>query len=244
MELWTFGKFEDKVRLDLDLEGEKGRRFISTDEMVGYCNSAINQIEARIVKIYEDYFLTDTTLTIVANQAEYDVPEDIYALKFRGMVFDDGHRTYPIKRLPRRFQFERIALANHRRSETDFFNYYIKNSSTDGYKIVLVPTPLVGGEHVRLWYIRNAQRVPLVQEGSEEQTRDTVIDIPEASNFILHYMKVECLGKEDKTSPAYDKAVAELALLETNLVDTLTNMVPDDDTDIVELDTSHYEEHE
>lgn len=239
MRIWTFGELYDKVLLDLDLTNEN---FVTFDEVVGYGNEAIQEAEAEILTLHEDYFLTNDILTLVAGTASYDLPTDIYANKFRDIVYLNGVIIYQIKRVrdPRRFALAQAANIN---ASTTEYGYLITNASAAvGRKMVLYPTPYESGAFVTRWYIRNANRVPLsVSPGSLAASRATVVDIPEFSNFLMQFMKVRILAKEG--GPMLQENMAVLEQQRKMMVDTLTQMVPDNDDQIIP-DLSHYYEHE
>lgn len=69
-------------------------------------------------------------------------------------------------------------------------------------------------------------------------TNATLIDIPEFSTFIMQWVKCRVMGKED---PRLAGELETLVMQKKEMVDTLTNAVPDDD-DQIQADFSHYEE--
>ncbi len=91
----------------------------------------------------------------------------------------------------------------------------------------------------KLWYIRNAARIPLIAEGTQAITEATLVDIPEFANFLLQYVKCRIWEKEG--NPNLQTGLAVLEQQRKMMVDTLTQMVPDDD-DQIQPDLSHYEE--
>ena len=82
---------------------------------------------------------------------------------------------------------------------------------------------------VTMWFVREAA-IPAA-------TTD-VIDIPEFWNFVAQYVLVECLRKElgNPRGPAEE---AKLEGLRRQMMETLANMVPDQD-DLVEQDFTAY----
>lgn len=65
----------------------------------------------------------------------------------------------------------------------------------------------------------------------------TLLDIPEYYEFVMQWMKVRCVEKEG--DPRYEAMVAELQSQRKMLVDSLTEMVEDNDTEI-QGDYAHY----
>ena len=170
---------------------------------------------------------------MVAGQTEYDLPDDIYAHKIRKLVYSNStSKTYTIYRVRGKEVFEDIALTE-RFSSTEFYRYIIKNSTAGAPKIYFVPTIREsdeGANLVRIWYIRNANRL--------ENDTD-VCDIPEFVHFVIAYAKQKCMEKEG--TPILPFGENQVEKQRRLMIDTLKAMVPDGDTEI-EPDFSHYEE--
>lgn len=224
---WTYAMIKAKVEQDLALEDEV---FIEPDEMLGYVNEAIDEAEAEIHSLYEDYFLKRAPLTLVNGQEEYDLPEDIYANKIRRLIYKNGSDVYKITRLRDWKKFENYAIESVNNSST-IYAYFIINQNPGESKILLTPPAKVDGAYVTIWYIRNANR--LVDD-------DDICDIPEFINFVLQYTKVRCYEKE-AGHPNMQKAMQDLEQQRLQMTGTLAQMVPDGDNEI-EADFSVYEE--
>lgn len=220
MKIWTYAAAKEKVLGDLNLEDED---FISESELLGYFNEAIDEAEAMIHTLYEDYFLTSEALPMVEGVSSVDVPEDIYALKIRHIAYANGGKKYEIKPIRRLKQLADIQA-------DDDYRYLIKNSKVDGYKIVFYPEPReTSANNATIWYLRNAAEVT---EDSDE------IDIPEGINFIFQRVKCACRAKENGGSvPAGDAQALEQQ--RQLLVETLTGMKPDENNE-AEMDLSFY----
>lgn len=228
MDYRTYGELKTKVEQDLDLEDED---FIQDGEMLGYFNAGIDEAEAEIHSIYEDYFLDDHAIDLVQGEEYYDLPTNIYAMKIRKLTYVNGDQIYPVNKMKHSSRFQVIQESKRDYGTTDY-RYLIKNKATFGKpKIQLVPKSRETASE-RLWvdYIRNANR--MVDE-------DSICDIPEFSEFVIQYVKTKCYEKEGH--PNLPLAQAELERLRKQMVDTLSNMIPDEDTSM-EMDVSHYEE--
>lgn len=235
MRYWTLGEIRTKVKRDLDLEAEV---FVQPAELNDYINQAIDEAEAEIHGIYEDYFLTDYRLETVAGTAKYVLPTDIYANKIRRVIFsDDQSKTYEISRIPESAKFEDIALTERYRS-TEFYRYLLVNDIPGSPQIYFVPPMRAedtglnaeGLPRTRMWYIRNANYL--------ENDTD-ICDIPEFVHFVIAYTKLRCLEKERDPGVAYWETQVEKQ--RRLMIDTLANMVPDA-SNHVEPDMTSYEE--
>lgn len=173
MKLWTYKELRTKIELELDLEEEI---FVRPDELIGYANKAISLAESAILKIDEDYFLSVYHVPLVGGTSEYDYPFDVYAYKIRGMEYSAGATIYPVQRFRRMGKFDTLEIANFY-PVNNWYAYTTINKGTDGKaKIVLVPssreTSTVSypqtlnqtSAPLKLYYIRHANRVPLLNE--------------------------------------------------------------------------------
>lgn len=227
MAFWTWSTIKAKVEADLDLEDEK---FIPESELLGYANEAIREVSRQIHTLYEDYFLTRSTITLVSGTEEYALPSDIYAMKIRGMVYRNGTSVWKMKRIQDWRKFEEYEFDKTNQTQFSIYGFFLLNQTAGSPKILITPTPNENGAYVRLWYIRTAN----------ELTVDaSVMDIPEAVNYVMQYVKMRCYEKE--LHPNLQKAIADVEAEKQTTLETLANMVPDVDNEI-EADTRIYEE--
>lgn len=169
--IWTMGGMNDKVRLDTDLnEDDPDEEFITLAMMIGFFNEAIDEAEAEIMTIREDYFRTFDYMPLAEGISEYDMPANIYLQKLRGLVYKNGTTIYPVKRFQHSNKFVGMAFSEEF-GEGDDYRYDIYNPSPGQEKMVLFPTsretaimPPLDDQFtpIKRWYIRNANRVPLI----------------------------------------------------------------------------------
>jgi hypothetical protein len=229
MRSWTLSELKDKIKNDLDLASED---FISETELDQYFDEAVDEAEAEIHGLYEDYFLTSANIALVSGTSTYSLPSDIYAHKVRAIIYNDGSTVYPIKRIRDFRKFENIAHLGLSGSTGHPYMYIVRNTSAAvGPQIVFYPAAQeTSATNVTIWYIRNANRLDADAD---------VLDIPEFANFILQYVKVRCYEKEGH--PNLPMALQALQHERDLMLSTLSTMVPDADNE-VELDLSHYED--
>jgi hypothetical protein len=224
---WTWTELKTKVEKDLDLEDET---FITSAEMLEYANEAIDECEAEIHSLNEDYFLSSTTITLVSGTDEYALPSDIYANKIRSIQYRNGSL---VQEVPRLRDWKKLAnyTANLTTSaSTGAYRYFIVNRTAGAPRIVFTPPVVESGAYITAWYLRNANRL----------TADaSTCDIPEFANFILQHIKVRCYEKEGH--PNLMKAMADLERERERMNATLQTMVQDQENEI-EPDLSHYED--
>lgn len=221
MQYSTLTQIKTRLNNECDLSDDG---FIDQDvELLGYINSAIDDCEAVIHNLYEDYFLNKTTITLVSGTATYSAPSDIFAHKIRALLHNVS--KYEIKRI-KRFSDTLFATS----AATSKYSYIITNDVTNGVKVTLYPTPTESGAYIDCWYIRNAKTL---SSGSDN------CDIPEFINFIYAHVKWHVARKERLQ---VDLATAEKEYLDQRalLEKTLTDMIPSDDSNLIEKDLSFY----
>lgn len=221
----TYAEVRDKIERDLDLQEEL---FISPEELLSYCNEAIDEAEAEIHTLSDFYFETKYQIPLVQGQSVYALPSDMYAHKIRKIIYSASDDLYPVERIAHSNKFEIIADIQQNGSSDDY-RYSLEHDATEGMQLVLYPASReTSSTLMTLWYIRNAARI-------EEET--DVIDIPEFINFIYQYMRWRCYEKEGH--PNTQEALAALERQRTLMVQTLSEMVPDN-TGNIEQDMSFY----
>lgn len=223
---WTLGQIVTKLRKDLDLESEV---FVRPDEIIEYINEAIDEAEAEIHTLYEDYFLTDATLSLVSGSDEYELPSDIYAHKIRRIVYNNGSSVYTMERIRDWKKFEVYTTAKNFNS-SDLYQWYIINKVAAEPRIRLVPKARETGAFAEVHYLRQANRL--------EESSD-ICDIPEFVSFIFQFVK--CKVYEKEVHPNYEASMIALERQRMLMQGTLAGMTPDAHNEI-EMDYSYYEE--
>jgi hypothetical protein len=224
---FNWAQIKSKVQKDLDIEDEV---FVTATELMSYCNEAIDEAEAEIHDLYEDYFLNKATITLVQGTSDYALPSDIYAQKIRRIIYQNGSTIYTVSRMKDWQKFEQKAITDLYPG-TNWYSYLLINASSAGPMISFVPTAQESGAFITVWYLRNSTRI----------TDDTSIcDIPEFINFIYQYIK--CRVYEKEMNPNAQAAIAILQSQRELMQGTLASMVPDADNSI-EMDLSIYREH-
>lgn len=218
----TYGELKNNLQMELDLQNEN---FITDDEYLSYFNEGVDLVESTIHTIYEDYFLTSDSITLVSGTDLYNMPADIYAQKIRGLFYNDNAANiYEIKRIK---QLKDTLTFDPSTTGTNIYMYLTTNGSA-GIKIKFFPVPRENSTFITRWYLRNAKRFTADND---------VCDIPEFSMVITQYAKWKCMMKEGH--PDANAAGQILQGMKQEMVETLTAKIPDEDNKIP-LDTSFY----
>ena len=220
MELSTLTQIKTRLKNDCDIYDED---FMDLDtELLGLINSAIDDAEALIHSLYEDYFLVRDSISLVSGTQTYALPSDIYANKIRALVYNDGSKKYPLQRIQRFIEGEEAVSGED-------YRFLLTNTSSSGVRLMLFPTPAETNSNLKIYYIRNAKKL-----SSESDS----CDIPEFINFIYAHVKWNVARKE-KSQIDITLAAEELSAQRQLMVDTLTVMVPDESNQVVK-DLSFY----
>lgn len=242
---WSAASIINRVKDELDLQEET---FIDDPEMVRYCNAAIDRIEQMIIGIHKDYYLTRAKLTITSGVREYSLPATIFAHKIRRVIYENGSQVYKVTRIQDWKKFERMAIEDVNNSAT-LYNYFLINDTPGDPVLNFVPVPSETGEFITVWYIRQANRfddsVDAVtgELNTPLDDKDNILDVPEAFNFVVEYVKMKCDIKEKRRMGAMEMGqYPEVALETSELMGVLNEIVPDAEN-LIEPDYSTYEEH-
>lgn len=173
--LYTVDNLVDEVRSLLD---EQNVDSIDTDaDILPALNRAQSYAFDILARKYQEPLLRNTTLTLVSNTAEYDIPENVFEDRIQKLEI-----VIPSGRPPYRATYREIERVSYRdiselesATLTNVPSYYC----IVGREIRLVPTP-TGTYNARMWYIRNDEklvapqgRITVVNTGSNYVTVDS-----------------------------------------------------------------------
>jgi hypothetical protein len=220
---YTLLQLRQQIQKDLDLIASngsitRGDSFLPPAEIDSHIRRAVLDATALIHKIYEDYYLVPSkAINIVSGTASYTPPTDLYVNKIRRILYDDGSKKYKVSRIT---NLNEIPSFN----SGENLQYIIVNELGVGYRLRFYPTPdFSSATSVTMWYIRK----------TKELLNDSdVLDTPEEfTNYILANAKYRCLQK-DIGNPMRDEMKAERDEQHQLMVTTLSNKVPDDQSDL------------
>jgi exonuclease VII small subunit len=225
---WTWAQVKEKIKNDLDLNKEV---FVRAQELLEYCNEAIDEAESEIHALNQDYFRKETTLSVVQDQGYVSAPADLFGHMIREIVYDDGSELYRVSRVTE--QSPLLYSQNQLRYTTQSdYRWYMVNEAAGDLRIKITPVPRNSGAFLKVAYIRQANRV--------EQDSD-IVDLPEAYGFI--FQKIKCLIYEKEVHPNLESGLMKLEQARTNMQGVLANAIPDNDN-MVLPDLSIYDEME
>lgn len=230
---WTWGEILAKMKSELDLDEED---FVDDDEMREYANDAIDEAEALIHTLNEDYFLTkyptDEGVDFVDGQDLYDMPDDIYAMKIRKVIVYMDTLVYECSRLPTLEKFLEFRLARVYPNSNNYdIGYFVTNATSSDPRLQFSPVPTNGGKF-EVWYIRNANRL---------EDPEDVCDIPEFVRYVFDYIRERVCWKEAAGSPKHQDSVQKCTETKQRMLNALQDMAVDGE-DELPLDMSFYEE--
>ncbi len=209
----TLTQLLSEIQEDLNL---KGGSSVTPALITVEINRAIKDAESMIHNLYEDYFFNIAPLTLVSGASLISMPTDIFAMKIRRIMYDDGSRNYPINRIRDINMIPQI-------DATEDYRYLPVNDATTGIKIKLYPPSRESSAtNVNVYYIRKAKQLSI---GAD------ILDIPEFSNYILANAKNRLMDFEP-LHPLKTEIEKELGVQTQLMIQTLSNKIPDDKTDL------------
>ena len=220
----TWSTIRTQIKAEMDLDDEV---FVTDAELLYYANQAIEEIEKEIHAMEDQsqrYFSSEANIALVADTSTYSLPTDIYAAKILGIHYSDGSNKYEIK--PIRDLGELVHVETD-----DDYRYRLIDTTAGGKKIKIYPTSReTSSSNVTIYYRRKA-----TQLASDSDN----LDVPEATQFVKQFVIEKVANKERMTPDAPESL--KLQAIRKNLLDSLENMV-DDNNNEVGIDYSHYEE--
>lgn len=227
----TWGQLKAEIYKEDDLSEEV---FADATEIIGYINDGINSIAKDIHAMGgQKYFENRSTISIVAGQQQYSLPNDIYAYKVTGIY--DLNKRYELK--PVNDKRELLSLQD----SGEFFKYKILN-----LPIVIDPLtflPIGGGLTIELYpkplYDTNLT-VYYIRKISEVVNDNSLIEIPESKEFLKAYVISRALNKERLAQDTQE--APRVAQLREQLLASLASIFIDENN-IIELDASFYDGH-
>lgn len=232
----TLAELRSQVTADLDLEDDD---FISKSDINTWIREAIRQAEAQIHTIYENYFLVEHTIPISLGNNLYDYPSashptnpapgDIFANKIVKIHYSSGQgsgsQTHEVKRLRNLIEGKEMDIKMN--DSVEPMLCWCAMNDNNGRKIRLFPSNGRNGE-LSVFYIRNAN---VLNQDADE------CDIDEFEHYVVQYAKTQAYLKDGDPRFQASKALEEQ--YKTDMINTLTNMSPDDNNEL-DMDLGHY----
>lgn len=169
--LYTTTNLVQEIRAQLD---EENTDSVDTDrDILPTLNRAQDYAADILANKYPEPLLAYSTLTLVGDQAEYDIPEDVFEDRIQKIEIrvPSGSGNAATMREVQRVSYR--DLSNYESASKTNVPYYY---AIVGRKIRLVPTP-TGTYSARMWFIRDIERLVL------PQGRITIIN--SASNYVI-----------------------------------------------------------
>lgn len=136
----TYSQLSAFVQKKLDLQEEN---FITAAELLEACEEAITYCEAEIHKlnIEDQYFVACANLRIESGKQTYSLPSNMYANKILKVMYTDGVKVYPVKRLTGRDRFSVAEELRLSANSTDLWYMLENNDVNTGTLIRFYPIP-------------------------------------------------------------------------------------------------------
>lgn len=215
----TWSTLRTEIKNDMNLNGED---FVSDAELLAWANDGIRRAEKIILGLYDKYFETSANLALVTGTSVYSLPSGIIANKITHIEYNDGSgNEYEIYYIKRKHELRYVD------SNDNVYRYRIKHDSGSSPQIVLSPASReTSSTNVTIYFIREATAL-----SSDSDT----IDIPIADSYVKQFIKDEVRAKEIGPMFAQDDS-PKLRREEALLVEALSNMIPDDSRDQIDID--------
>ena len=227
----TFGDLSTQLKSEIDLEDEE---FVQPAELIGYFNTGITIIESEILKLglREQYLKSETFISVVSGQEEYDLPADIVDTKIRKIVYRNGPTIYTVNPMRGEDSFEGEDMLNQYNTSSEYYRWDIYKL-TDEYTLRLIPTPQLS--------VTNGLRVLYWKDLNRYVSDSTNCDVPTVCyEFLLSYVRYRIYMKETHVNTPGEKE--DMNSMLNLLRETLSGQIADPTIDLVDQDLTIYEE--
>ncbi len=226
MELLTWGEIKSTIQKKHGIEGDTT---FDENELVAMVNEAINKVEARVLTLNQDYFLTRTSVSLLAGETSITLPSDIYASKIRRVFIKQGSK--PKRKLFRAKNLDEMEVYSDDYYDVKKLRYVILNGVSER-TIELSHNNF--DSTVDIYYTKNSNKINTTDGDSQ------ICNIPEYADAVMAWMSY-LIEFRDKT-PAMAQAKDDYNSIIRDLVDTLSVAVNDEDNTI-EPDFSFHADH-
>lgn len=221
MTTWLELKTEIEDEMDIDFSDDD---FIDEAEAIRVANRAINTCSLIMYSMHQDYFLEDAYITLVDGTSAYAMPTNIFGNKLRFVQYNYNNERYEVPR-----------IKLHEKADVDDnqdYLYDIENDYTDRTKFILYPASRISSATaLRVWYIRKVNTV---------SGDSSVIDLP-SDIYVKEKLRKYISVKEG--NPMTEDSLRDLAEAKQLFIETFEIMIPDENK-VLDMDLTHYEEHE
>ena len=230
----------DSVNTDLGLDAfdPQSSSLVLATDIKRYLNEGHREIFKMLLKLKEDYFLTEEVLTIVPGQNEYPLPDYIYSNKIRKVSFEYSNLFNTLTKLS--FD-EYIALKSPNYVSSSLpSGYFIidtglrpEQHSVRSVKIIFLPPQSLGSvESINIYYLRNVN--DMIEDSD-------IPDIPGCDDYLVSYAKWKVAQVDPtRTMDLYDTDMKEKR---QNFLETYIDRTPEEGGTALEINPSTLDMH-
>lgn len=186
---FTWAEIRNRIRMRTNKEKSQ---FVTDSEINGLIEESLAVMYNKLVNTNENYFISSTTLTLVAGTEDYNLPSDFFKLK--GVDISRNGFKYPMNQVPWEKRSKYQVTTSYQSTPIDYMFY--------GNKLRFLPVPNAGFS-VILYYIPAA---PVYVDDS------TIIDgVSGFEKYIVYAVSSVIRAKEEKRTQEFDDK-AQMAL--------------------------------
>lgn len=201
---------------------------VQTDFLDSEINIAINRgyqnVVTAVISIFEDYYITHSETTTVANQQEYVLPNNFYKMKrVEANYTPDQPNSVRTRLFPVNLENVKTRL-NESGNPLAGGNYYII-----GNDIGLVPVPTIGGQNaLQIWYM------PMQSDLSDSNSNVNIPYSDRYSELIIKYAVAVLLRKGQQAEAVATQYMREF---ETGILTMKNELAEREDDDMKTIDS-------
>lgn len=135
----TLLQLRTTCRNRFEIPGDENGGYVSDSDLNGWINESIANLQAFIISLDEDYYLSSTSVSILSGTSQYALPADFY--KPKGIDYTEGGALCSI---PKFGWSDRNAISTSNLASTRY--------RVQGSNLMFVPEPTFNKD-VTFWYI-------------------------------------------------------------------------------------------
>lgn len=166
----TVSNLVTEVRRRADMENSQ---FVTDAEIRSYLNASYREFYDMLVSKYEnDYFLSESSISIVANTTIYSLPSDFYKARGVDLLINTSQRV----------PLSRYNFSNRNRAYSNYNFPYELEYRIQGNNIIFTPTP--SGSHTAyIWYTPSPMKLQSVTATGATKANPAVYTVPSPHYF-------------------------------------------------------------
>lgn len=185
----------DRLKINLSMKTARDRVIWLDGELVEYLNEAQEFVAAQLMSMYENFFVTATTLTTVSGTELYDLPSDFISAKKVEWV----NSAAPSELMPIKFEERNYYLLQNQTLFYTLYGYWSSVYYLLNNQIGILPIPTSNeNDAIKIWYVKRLADM----DGASATTSEIPVEL---HRLVVIHATVMALEKPDAAQYISDR---------------------------------------